>query len=180
MDRILILGPCWAGKSTLARKIGKIHELPVIHLDQHYWRAGWTEPTAEEWREQVEALIAQSQWIMDGNYGGSLARRLQRTQLVVNLDFPRRVFFPRMVWRSLSQYGRTRPDLAPDCPEQIDLEFWRYTWRYRNDVHPRREARIAKAGAPVIRMRTPRELKAWLSAGAPLTGEMPEMLAARG
>jgi adenylate kinase family enzyme len=50
----------------------------VIHLDQHYWRSGWQEPEPQEWREQVEALIAQPRWIMDGNYGQSLPRRLER------------------------------------------------------------------------------------------------------
>lgn len=172
-SRILVLGPCGAGKSTLAIKLGHLHGLPVIHLDQEYWRPGWQGPSDHEWHAQVEELIARPRWIMDGNYGSSLARRLERTQLVVNLDYPRRVFFPRMVWRSLSQYGRTRPDMAPGCPEQIDLEFWRYTWRYRIDVLPRREARIAASGVPVVQLRTPREAKDWLAAGAPLEASWP-------
>jgi adenylate kinase family enzyme len=169
-SRILVLGPCGAGKSTLAVKLGRLHGLPVIHLDQEYWRPGWQEPAPDEWSAQVEELIARPRWIMDGNYGGTLARRLERTHLAVNLDYPRRVFFPRMVWRSLSQYGRTRADMAPGCREQIDLEFWRYTWRYRIDVLPRREARIAASGVPVIDLHSPRETDAWLAAGAPLDG----------
>jgi hypothetical protein len=76
-----------------------------------------------------------------------------------------------MVWRSLTQYGGTRADMAPGCSERIDLEFWRYTWRYRIDVHPRREACLARTAVPVIRLRTPREAKTWLAAGAPLTSE---------
>ena len=104
---------------------------------------------------------------MDGNYGGTLARRLERTELVVNLDYPRRVFFPRMVWRSVSQIGRTRPDMAPGCPEQLDLEFVRYTWRYRIDVEPRRRELLAAAGVPVIGLPSPRDAQAWLAAGAP-------------
>lgn len=179
MERILVLGPCGAGKSTLARKLGEIHGLPVIHLDQHHWRSGWQAPLRDEWNAQVEELIARPRWIMDGNYGSSLARRLERAQLVVNLDYPRWVFFPRLLWRSLSQYGRTRADLASGCPEQIDLEFFRYTWRYRIDVHPRREARIARSGLPVIRLRSPGEAKAWLSAGAPWARGMLEMTAVR-
>jgi adenylate kinase family enzyme len=169
VERILILGPCGAGKSTLARKMAQIHDLPVIHLDQHHWRSGWEEPAPEEWKEQVEQLIAQPRWIMDGNYGSSLVRRLERAQLVINLDYPRRVFFPRILWRSLSQYGRTRADLAPNCPERIDLEFWRYAWRYRIDTHPRREAQLTASKVPVLRFRSPRQAKEWLEAGAPLS-----------
>lgn len=168
MERILVLGPCGAGKSTLATKLGKTLGLPVIHLDKEYWRAGWQEPAKQVWAEQVEELIARPRWVMDGNYGGTLARRLERAQLVVNLDYPRSVFFPRIVWRLVRNWGRTRPDMAEGCTERFDLEFWRYAWRYRVDVLPRREARLAASGVPVIDLRSPREADAWLAAGAPL------------
>jgi len=75
-----------------------------------------------------------------------------------------------MLRRVLSQYGRTRADMAPGCPERFDLEFLRYTWRYRIDVLPRREARLAASGVPVIDFRSPREAASWLAAGAPLDG----------
>jgi adenylate kinase family enzyme len=170
MERLLVLGPCGAGKSTLAVKLGQALRLPVIHLDKEYWRPGWIEPPADEWAAQVEELIARPRWVMDGNYGGSLARRLERAELVVNLDYPRSVFFPRMVWRVLSQYGRTRADMAPGCAERFDRGFLRYTWRYRIDVLPRREARIAASGVPVLDLRTPGEAARWLAVGAPLVG----------
>jgi len=179
VDRILVLGPCGAGKSTLAVRLGATLGLPVIHLDKEYWRVGWVEPDDATWAAQVEELIARPCWVMDGNYGGTLARRLKRTDLVVNLDYPRRVFFPRMVWRLLTHWGRTRPDMAEGCTERFDFEFWRYTWRYRIDVLPRREARIAESGVPVITLKTPRQAEAWLAAlpSSLLAGRDPERIA---
>ncbi|HYD24273.1 MAG TPA: topology modulation protein [Croceibacterium sp.] len=168
MERILVLGPCGAGKSTLAARLGEMLGLPVVHLDKEYWRAGWREPDPAEWHSRVEQLIARPRWVMDGNYGSTLARRLERAQMAVNLDYPRRVFFPRLLWRSLSRLGTTRPDMAAGCPERLDPEFLRYAWRYRKDVLPRREARIARSGLPVIDLKTPRETADWLAAGAPL------------
>ena len=80
----------------------------------------------------------------------------------------RSVFFPRIVWRLVRNWGRTRPDMAEGCTERFDLEFWRYAWRYAVDVLPRREARLAASGVPVIDLRSPGEAEAWLAAGAPL------------
>jgi len=162
VERILVLGPCGSGKSTLAVKLGDKLGLPVIHLDKEYWRPGWQEPPADEWCARVEELIAHPRWVMDGNYGGTLPRRFERAQLVVYLDYPRRVFFPRMIWRLLTNFGRARPDMATGCPERFDPEFWRYTWRYRIDVEPRRVRQMEAAQIPVIRLRSPRETEAWL------------------
>jgi adenylate kinase family enzyme len=168
VERILVLGPCGAGKSTLAVALGARLGLPVIHLDREYWRAGWVEPSRPDWAARVEELIARPRWVMDGNYGGTLARRLERAQLAVNLDYPRRVFFPRIVRRLLTHFGRTRPDMAEGCPERFDPSFWRYAWRYRVDVEPRRAAALAASGVPVINLRSPGETDAWLAAGAPM------------
>jgi len=44
MERVMIIGCAGAGKSTLARKLGAITGLPVIHLDREHWRPGWVEP----------------------------------------------------------------------------------------------------------------------------------------
>ena len=43
MERVVILGCCGAGKSTLARQLGIKLELPVIHLDTYFWQVGWVE-----------------------------------------------------------------------------------------------------------------------------------------
>lgn len=167
MERVLILGPCGSGKSTLAARLGSILDLPVIHLDQEFWSPGWTAPSDEEWFPKVEELIARPRWIMDGNYGSTLARRLERADAVVILDFPRRVFFWRMLKRSLTQLGRTRADSAPGCPERIDLGFWAYTWTYRKVRMPRHERLVEASGVPVIRLRTDQEAEAWIASQNP-------------
>jgi adenylate kinase family enzyme len=168
IERIVILGPCGSGKSTLAEELGARLGLPVIHLDREYWRPGWTEPAKPVWASQIEELIARPRWIMDGNYGGTLARRLQRAQLIVNLDYRRRVFLPRLIRRLIANFGRTRADMGEGCPERFDAEFWRYAWRYRIDVEPRRRAQFAASGVPLLGFHSPRETKAWLAAGAPV------------
>ncbi len=48
MKRVAISGCGGTGKSTLARRLGKITGLPIYHLDSLYWKPGWV-PTAIPW-----------------------------------------------------------------------------------------------------------------------------------
>ncbi|MFI6132271.1 hypothetical protein [Micromonospora sp. NPDC051141] len=46
MRRILVVGSSGAGKSTVAGELARRLDLPLIHLDRHYWRPGWVASTA--------------------------------------------------------------------------------------------------------------------------------------
>jgi adenylate kinase family enzyme len=116
MQRVLIIGSPGAGKSTFARRLAASTALPVVHLDQHYWLAGWTEPDADTWHETIKQLLAQPRWIMDGDYGGTLDMRLRDADTVFFLDLPRWLCIMRVLKRITTTYGRTRPDLQMDAP----------------------------------------------------------------
>ena len=47
-ERILVIGPCGAGKSTFSKKLYKILKLPLIHLDTYYHKPNWEEPEKED------------------------------------------------------------------------------------------------------------------------------------
>ena len=110
--------------------------LPVIHLDTHFWRSGWVEPTDEEWVEQLRDLLQRDRWIMDGNFGGTLEMRLEAADTVVYLDTPRRRCLVRVLLRVFRYRGKTRSDLAPGCPEKLDWKFLMWIWCYRRRHHP--------------------------------------------
>jgi adenylate kinase family enzyme len=67
---------------------------------------------------------------MDGNYGGTMPARLAACDTVVFLDMPRLLCVWRVVRRAIRYRGRTRPDMAPGCPEQVPWEFIRWIWTY--------------------------------------------------
>jgi adenylate kinase family enzyme len=148
-QRILVVGPGGAGKSTFARTLGALVGLPVIHLDRHYWRAGWQPTPPAEWNEVVAGLAAQDAWIMDGNYSGSLALRLPRCDAIVLLDFPRAVCLWRVLKRRLTVRHTARPDMADACPERLPLEFILWIWRYRKRSRARVIDAIASSGRDV-------------------------------
>jgi adenylate kinase family enzyme len=158
MRKILILGCSGAGKSTLARQIGRITGLPIIHLDQHYWLPGWQEPDKETWLRKVSALIAQPCWVMDGNFGGTLVLRLAAADTAIFLDYPTWVCLGRVLLRVIRSLGRVREDMAPGCPERLDLSFLRYVYRYRRDDRCRHLAAIEAFGGKLIILHRPAEV----------------------
>jgi len=170
MRRIVIVGPGGAGKSVLARRMGERLGLPVVHLDAHYWSAGWVESPREEWDRKIREMIAGERWILDGNYGRTVDIRFAAADTIVFLDFPRRISLPRVVKRGVTYRGRTRPDLAEGCPEQLPrLEFLRYLWRYPRDSRPRIVAAMRGAGAHArhVVLHTPREVRRFLDSLPP-------------
>lgn len=164
MRRVLVLGCPGAGKSTLARQISGITGLPVIHLDQHYWRPGWREPDRGTWECEVAALIYRPEWVMDGNYGGTLPARLAAADTAILLDFPTWRCLPRVLRRVITSFGRTRADMAPGCPERLDFAFLNYVCRYRRRDRPRHLAAIRQFGGTLVTLHRPVEVAAFVTA----------------
>jgi adenylate kinase family enzyme len=165
VKKILVIGSSGAGKSILSRKLGDITRLPVIHLDFHHWRPGWIEPAKEVWEAQVTELLERDEWVMDGNFGGTMERRLQSCDTVVFLDLPRHICAWRVVKRVLTYHGDTRPDLAPGCPEKFDLPFLKWVWDFPNRSRPKVLKRIASVAdrARVFRLKSNREVEEFLA-----------------
>lgn len=161
MRRVIVIGSGGAGKSTFARRLAACTGLPLIHLDALYWKAGWVEPAKEEWAATVERLVAGERWVMDGNYGGTLDRRFAACDTVVFLDLPRTVCLRRVVGRWMKYRGRSRPDIAEGCPEQLSWEFVRWIWGYPATRRPGILQRLAAldAGQRVIILRTRAEVE---------------------
>ena len=136
MRRVLVLGCPGAGKSTLARSLGEALSLPVVHLDKLWWKSGWINRTEGEFDALLDAVLLGEEWVIDGNYLRTLPRRLARCAAVVLLDYPRRLCLFRALRRILTWRGRTRPDMAADCPERLDGEFVRWIWEFHRTQRP--------------------------------------------
>jgi adenylate kinase family enzyme len=150
MRRVLVIGCPGAGKTTLARQLAERSRLPLVHLDFHYWRPGWQLPDSKEWRAQVLALADAPAWIMDGNYSSTYDIRMPRADTLVWLDYPRSICMRRVLLRTLTGYGRTRPDLPESCPERLDIPFFRYVWNFPEKHRPRIENGIERFGGHLL------------------------------
>ena len=144
----MILGSSGAGKTRFAIELGRILRLPLIHLDRHYWHPGWTEPSRDDWSRKVVELSAPEEWVMDGNYSGTLDLRLVRAEAVALLDFPTWRCLQGIYARSIFRASRVRPDLAEGCEEKLpDPNFLRFVLTYKWRTRPKVLRRIAAAPA---------------------------------
>ena len=139
MQRILVMGSSGSGKSTFARRLSEITGIPTVSLDALYWKPSWVPSDATEFGQRVTEAAGQSRWIFDGNYtrhgAGDLRRNVADT--VIWFDLPRRTCVVGILTRIGRSYGRVRPEMAEGCPEQIDTEFFKYVWTYRQRQRPK-------------------------------------------
>jgi adenylate kinase family enzyme len=137
MKRMLVIGSGGSGKSTFARRLGELLGIEVVHLDVEHWLPGWTEPPKEEWRRRVEELLRGDEWVIDGNYSGTLETRLAACDTVVFIDLPRALCVWRVLKRVVTYRSGSRPDMAEGCEERFDLKFLKWVWDYTKRTRPK-------------------------------------------
>lgn len=162
MKRVLVIGSGGSGKSTFSRRLREVTGLKLVHLDKLYWKPNWTETPKEEWRNIVAEIIKEDEWILDGNFGGTMEMRMDRCDTVITLDTSRYVCVYRAVWRVANfRTSDDRPDMAEGCDERFDWDFIKWIWNYQNDSGLRVEALIEKFKdkKEIIRIRSNRGAK---------------------
>ena len=128
MKKIIIIGSCGSGKSTFAKALSKKLNLPLIGLDQCYWKHGWVRPEREEWRKRVSELVKGENWIMEGNYQSTFDIRFPASDTIIVLNINRFICFWR-IWKRRILKNRT--DKLDSCDEKIDFELMKWVlWDY--------------------------------------------------
>ncbi|HAX72238.1 MAG TPA: DNA topology modulation protein FlaR [Firmicutes bacterium] len=122
--KIAILGHSGSGKSTMAKTLGNLYHVPVLHLDTVKFLPGWVEREDDEARDIVAEFLNHDQWVIDGNYTTYYqAERLEAADQIILFDFPRHICFYRGLKRYFKHRKQTRPDMAAGCLEKFDAEF---------------------------------------------------------
>lgn len=85
-QRINVVGTSGSGKTTFARQLARLLDLPYYEMDRLFWKPGWQEPSDQEFFSKVEQVTSGPLWVLDGNYTRTLAIKWKRVQLVIWLD----------------------------------------------------------------------------------------------
>lgn len=168
-QRLLLYGVTGSGKSTAAARVAQVTGLPHTSVDDLTWLPGWVAVEPEEQRRIFTEICAEEQWVLDSAYGTWRDVVLDRVDLVVALDYPR--------WRSLSRLLRRtlRRAATRETVCGGNTESWRQmvsrdsilVWHVRSFAPKRDRMRAWAAGEqgpPVLLVRSPRELDAWIAA----------------
>ncbi|MGG6893532.1 AAA family ATPase [Rhizobium sp. BR 315] len=165
-DRVLVIGCSGTGKSTLAQAIASLRGLAYVSMDRDiFWLPGWKLRPRPQSVALIEQAVAGSRWIMDGNSPGTLPLRLPRADIVIWRRSPRHVALRGVISRWLRYRGRSRPEMAPGCPERLDWKFLHYTWTFERNSAPELQQMLVQHGhnVPMVTLRSYRDGEELLS-----------------
>jgi adenylate kinase family enzyme len=105
--RVLVAGSTGAGKSTMARALADLLELPYTELD--CLQQGPGRAPRPEFEDEVDAMLAAGSWVTEYQYRGVKERLLAAADAVVWLDHPFPLVVGRLLRRSVLRAVTRRP-----------------------------------------------------------------------
>lgn len=156
--RIMIFGLPGSGKSTFAVRLAHQLDLPLYHLDKHFYIANWIERDKKEFLSIQHQKVEQERWVIDGNAVGSLEIRYEKADLVLYFCPSRFLCLYRLLKRRFFK-DPSIEDRADSCPERLRLRLIKYMWTFDKRVKPLLEKLQANyPKVPFSKITSPRAL----------------------
>lgn len=143
MKRIAIIGSPGLGKTTFARKLNAKTGLPLIHLDIYYHdttKNYYHDKVA--WKARVATFVQQDKWIIDGNYGATMAERFDRADTIVYFDMPRYKAIYGVLKRRGEHINKKRLEMPNGWKERSNLSFLKYVWNFQKNYREPTQAML--------------------------------------
>ena len=124
--KISIIGYSASGKSTFAKNIGDILNIPVLHLDKVNFLPNWEERKVEESEKIVLNFIEENnnKFVIDGNYSKfAYDLRMKISDKIIFFDFDRFTCLFQAFQRYNKYKGKVRESMSEGCCEKLDWEF---------------------------------------------------------
>ena len=122
-ERIAIIGPPGAGKTTLARELNRIHNIKVYHLDRIFWERGWKWKHREIKKDILNKFVGEKQWIIEGSYLKCSEPLLEAADTIIFLDMPPLLCLYRLLERHHKQHECSNRDIPLECTHKLDLKL---------------------------------------------------------
>lgn len=170
--RILLNGTSASGKTTLARRIGRVLDVPHVEIDALFHGPDWV--PRPEFETDVRSFADRDAWVTEWQYGSVREHLLARADLVVWLDVPVPIVMAQVVRRTLVRRlgrqelwnGNIEPPLHTILHDPEHIVRWAWTTRRRAGERSHEVLRD-RPDLPVVRLRSRRQARAWVE--GPLT-----------
>ena len=131
VNKVMVIGCPGGGKSTFSRALQGKTGLPLIHLDNLYWREDKTIVEKSIFLERLSLALQGEAWIIDGNYLSTMELRLAACDTVIFLDYPLDI----CLRGAQERIGKVRDDL-PWVEQETDGAFLEWIKGYEANVRP--------------------------------------------
>lgn len=146
---MMVIGSPGAGKTTLIQKIVVQTGWPLLSLDHEWHQSDYSDAAKIKFRQTQQRFMAEhDDWVIDGNYTGSMDLRLAQADTILWLQVPRLVAIYRILKRSwrFKYDRRTRPDMPANFVEHFDQdyrEFLSFVWHFKRENVPELRRQLA-------------------------------------
>ena len=170
--RIVVVGSTGSGKTTLARRLSALLDIPHVELDALNWEPNWVAAQVEVFRQRVEDAVAGDAWVVDGNYTAVRDLVWPRSTALIWLDYPLGTLLWRLLRRTLRR-TLTGEELWNGNREQFRVQFlsrdslflWLLrTYRRRRRTIPLAIGLLERSNLEVVHLRSAGATRDWLSA----------------
>ncbi|NYD56351.1 adenylate kinase family enzyme [Nocardioides marinisabuli] len=167
--RVLVAGLSGAGKTTLARRLAGVLDVPHTEIDALHHGPGWV--PRPQFLDDVRALAGSEAWVTEWQYRSARPLLAARADLLVWLDQPYPLVLARLVRRTVRRRVRREVlwngnvegplhHLFTD-PEHVVRYQWVHRHKYRRDLVP--WARREHPDLPVVRLTGDRDVERWVA-----------------
>jgi adenylate kinase family enzyme len=167
-SRILVAGSSGAGKTTLARAVGRILDIEHVEIDSLFHGPGWI--PRPEFENDVRRLVARPTWVSEWQYAVVKTLLADRADLIVWLDLPRRTVMRQITARTIRRRlrgqelwnGNHEPPLRAILTDPERVIRWAWT-TYPKTASAIGEVERRRPELPIVRLGTRAEADRWLA-----------------
>lgn len=130
--KIVVVGNIAGGKTRLSRRLAKMYQLPVTHVDSLQFLPGMKIRPLPETRKALKEVAQQNKWLIDG-YGplDLIEQRFNEADFILFIDLP---LWRHRWWclkRQVFSLWQTRVELPKGCNEFT----WQHTKKLFRTLH---------------------------------------------
>jgi adenylate kinase family enzyme len=173
--RVLVAGTSGAGKTTVARRVAALLNIPHTDIDSLFHGPDWT--PRDTFESEVHRFSAGSCWVTEWQYSQVRAILAQRADLLVWLDLPRALVMRQVIRRTMRRRlgrqvlwnGNLEPPLWTILTDREHIVRWAWS------THHKTATRVAALleeypDLVVVRLTSRSDVERWFAGPLQRTG----------